>query len=435
MSNTILRLAPAVVLPLLFIACSSSGEGPGAPGPGGRGGRGAGGPVPVVTARVQQKAMPVNVPAVGNVEPITSVQIRSQVTGQLGAIHFTEGQDVQKGQRLFTLDQRTFQAALQQAQAVLARDQATLQNAQAQQSRLDNLFQRGLIPKDQYETQRANVAALTATVDADKAAVENARLNVQYAEIKAPLSGRTGALMAHVGDLVRANDTTALVVINQVSPVYVTFAVPGRFLGDIRRYQARKPLTVSAVAPSGAPSGPAAAPPASAGAVTASAGAGGGGDVPEHTGDAAPARGTVTFIDNTVDAATGTIRLKATFPNADRQLWPGAFVQVTLQLTTDPDAVVVPAVAVQASQEGQYVYVVKADRTVEMRAVVMERQQGDQAVITRGVSPGETVVTDGHLRLTPGARIAERGQGPAVPGGPRGGAGTGRGNQGAGGAR
>ena len=226
--------------------------------------------MPVTTARAEQKAVPVTVPAVGTVEAMSSVQIRSQVTGQLTAIHFTEGREVRQGDPLFSLDPRPFQAALQQAQAVLARDTATLQNAQAQQSRADALFQRGLLARDQYESQRASAAALTATVEADKAAIETARLNLKYTEITAPISGRTGALGAHVGDLVRANDTSPLVVINQMSPIYVTFSVPGRFLPDIRRYQAQKPLSVNATSPRAL--GPESPPPAGA-AGTRAAGA------------------------------------------------------------------------------------------------------------------------------------------------------------------
>jgi membrane fusion protein, multidrug efflux system len=362
----------------------------------------------VLTARVEQKAMPVTLPAVGTVEAISTVQIRAQVTGQLSAIHFTEGQEVQKGQPLFSLDSRPFQAVLQQAEAVLARDTATLQNAQSQLARNESLVERGLVTRDQYETQRATVAALTATVAADRAAIETARLNAQYTEIAAPISGRTGALGAHAGDLLRANDTTALVVINQLAPVYVTFSVPGRFLPEIRRYQARKPLTVAAVVPTGigtmgqAPPDPGTPPIPPPGSSTPSQSIG----VPPM----APEAGTVTFIDNMVDSATGMIRLKATFPNGGRQLWPGAFVQVTLNLTTDPDALVVPATAVQASQDGQYVYVVKPDRTVELRTVRVERQQSGQVILADGVAAGEIVVTDGQLRLTPGARITERGR-------------------------
>ena len=395
------RPAPlAAVLALFLVSCSSPGatREPGAQGAGGP--RGAGGPVPVVTATVEQKAMPVTLPAVGTVEAISSVQVRSQVSGQLGAIHFAEGQDVRQGQPLFSLDPRPFQAALQQAEAVLARDTATLQNTQAQEERLSNLFQRGLIPRDQFESQRASTAAQAATVAADKAALENARLNLQYAEITAPISGRTGAFGVHAGDLIRANDATPLVVINQLTPTYVSFSVPGRYLAEIRRYQALKPLAVIASVPTGDPSSLASSPGQTAPAGTAG---------PTE-------RGLLSFIDNTVDPTTGTIRLKGIFQNAGRQLWPGAFVRVTLDLTTDPGALVVPATAVQVSQEGQYVYVVKADRTVEMRPVRLDRQHGDEAVIASGVAPGEVVVTDGQLRLTPGAKVSER-PGPGGNGG------------------
>ncbi len=412
MNKTPFRLLAALVLVSPALVSCSAPPGPGDPNgpaaPGGRGGaRGAGGAVPVVTARVLQQAMPVTLPAVGTVESISSVLIRAQVTGQLSTIHFVEGQEVVKGQPLFTLDARPFQAALTQAEAVLARDTAMLQNAQAQLARNQSLVDRGLVTRDQYETQRATVAALTATVAADAAAIETARLNVQYTEILAPISGRTGALGAHTGDLVRANDTTPLVMINQLSPVYVSFSVPGRFLSEIRRYQAQRPLAVTAVVPTGvgtsnqAPAGPGTPPIPPPGSGTSSQGVA----LPATAAEA----GAVSFIDNMVDSTTGTIRLRATFQNAGRQLWPGAFVQVTLNLTTDPDALVVPATAVQASQDGQFVYVVKSDRTVELRPVRVERQQSGQIVVADGVSAGEVVVTDGQLRLTPGARISERG--------------------------
>ncbi len=367
-----------LVLPLLQSCSTPGAAGDAARGPGGAE-RGDGDAVPVLTAQVEQKSMPVTLPAVGTVEAISSVEVRAQVTGQLSAIHFAEGQDVRKGQPLFSLDPRPFQAALKQAEAVLARDTATLRNTEAQEERIASLFQRGLIPRDQFESQQASKAAQEAVVAADKAAVENARLNLQYTEIAAPISGRTGALGVHVGDLVRANDANPLVVINQVTPAYVSFSVPGRHLADIRRFQASKPLEVTA-SPDGDGSGPA-------------------------------ERGVVSFIDNAVDPATGTIRLKATFQNAGRQLWPGAFVRVTLDLTTDPAAIVVPAPAVQVSQAGQYVFVVKPDQTVEMRQVELARQQGDEAVIASGLAAGEVVVTDGHLRLTPGAKVEDRRRG------------------------
>jgi multidrug efflux system membrane fusion protein len=348
--------------------------------------------VPVVTAKAAVKAMPVTIPAVGTAEAVSSVQVRAQVTGQLDAIYFSEGQEVRKGQRLFSLDPRPFQAALQQAEAVLARDSATAQNAHAQRARSEDLLKRGLIPRDQYETLTASAAALEATVSAGKAAVETAKLNLQYAEITAPITGRTGALGVHVGDLIRANDTNPLVVINQLSPVYVGFSVPGRYLGEIRRYQARKPLVVTAVLPS-------ATAPGSQASGTSGSSPGG-----QATG--ARVDGVVSFIDNAVDPTTGTIRLKGTFQNTDRQLWPGVFVQVTLQLTTNADALVVPATAVQASQEGQFIYVVKADRTVEMRRVKVDRQLGDEIVVAEGIAAGDEIVTDGHLRLSPGARVS-----------------------------
>jgi membrane fusion protein, multidrug efflux system len=413
MNNFSNRTLAALVLSLAVASCSSPGgsSAPAANAGPGRGGRGAGGAVPVVTARAQRKAMPLTIPAVGTVESIVTVQIRSQVTGQLSQIHFDEGQEVKKGDRLFTLDQRPFRVAIQQAEAVLARDTATYKNAQAQATRSQNLVDRGVIPREQYDTAQATVAALAATVEADKAAVETARVNLQYTEINAPVDGRTGVLNVHAGDLIRASDS-AMVVINQLSPIYVSFAVPGRLLTDVRRFQAKGALDLTAVTPSGMSSlAPAqSAPPAGA---PASGTAGASAAEPP----AAPAEhGTLAFIDNSVDPTTGTIRLKGSFPNEDRQLWPGAFVQVTLHLATEANAVVVPAVAVQTSQDGQYVYVVKPDRTVEMRPVKVQRQQGDEMVIAQGVSVGDVVVTDGHLRLTPGATVSERGDD-----GPRGG--------------
>jgi membrane fusion protein, multidrug efflux system len=384
---------------------------------GGRGG-GGGGPVPVVTSHSVVKAMPVTIPAVGTAEPLVTVQVRAQVTGQLSRVHFLEGQDVRQGDTLFTLDSRPFEAALRQAEAVLARDTAQSKNAQSQQNRYKELFDRGLIPRDQYETQMATASALEATLAADQSQVENARLSLQYTTIKAPISGRTGALAVHAGDLVRANDTAALVVINQVAPIYVSFSVPGRYLPDIRQNQAKRPLQIEAHSkPGEAPGTPQEAPAApGSGATTPLAG----------TQDPARASslsegGVVTFIDNSVDSTTGTIKLKGTFANADHALWPGLFVQVTLVLSTEPNAIVVPAAAVQASQAGQYVFVVKPDRTVEMRNVKVGRQLGEEMVIAQGLAGGEEVVTDGHLRLTPGAHVTTgtRGQGGAPASGGR----------------
>jgi multidrug efflux system membrane fusion protein len=398
----------AAVLSLLMVACSGQTAGNGSAQGGnpsaeaggrGRGGRGpgGGGPVPVVTTKAASRSVAVTIPAVGTAEPISAVQIRSQVTGQLSDIHFAEGQNVTKGQPLFTLDPRPFEAALQQAKAVLARDSAQAANAEAQAKRFEDLFNRGLIPRDQYETQRASLASLQATLAADQAAIDTATLNLQYSRIAAPISGRTGALNAHVGDLVRANDTTPLLVINQLSPIYVSFSVPGRYLGDIRRFQAMKPLTVEAHMQSS---------PAAAGAVQSSG---------DDTAAAAEI-GRVTFIDNGVDPTTGTIRLKGSFANTHQMLWPGQFVQVNLELTTRNNAIVVPAKAVQDSQEGQFVYVVSPDRTAAVRKVQVERQQGEEVVIAQGLSAGEEVVTEGQLRLTPGAHVrTDQGGGRSAP--------------------
>jgi len=335
--------------------------------------------------------MPIIIGAVGTAEAESTVEIRAQVTGQLGQIHFAEGQDVRKGQLLFSLDARPFEATLRQAQAMLERDSAQADNAELQRKRAEELSSQGLIARNDYDTQVAGATALQATVAADNAQVDQARLNLQYARIASPIDGRTGALMTHVGDLVRANDTTPLVTINQIAPIYVTFSIPGRYLADVRRYQVQRPLTVNAKGQSSALN------PDRAGNKT----------------DDPSVKGTVTFIDNAVDPTTGTVKLKAAFPNTDHELWPGLFAQVSLQVATEPNAIVVPAVAVQASQQGQYVYVVKRDRTVELRNVTTARQQGDEMVIATGLSKGEEVVTDGQLRLTPGTRVTETTTDPA----------------------
>ncbi len=411
-------------------------------GGGGRGGRGGGGggPVPVVTTHVVAKAVPVTIPAVGTAEPVATVQIRAQVTGQLSAIHFIEGQEVKKGTPLFTLDARPFEAALQQAEAVLARDTAQAKNAQSQRTRYEDLFNRGLIPRDQYETQMANATALESTLAADRAQIENAKLNLQYTRIVAPISGRTGALNVHQGDLVRANDTTPLVIINQVAPIYVTFSVPGRYLPDIRRYNAQKPLRIETrIQPGGTPGAPQIAPPNPGAAPADTSDGGSKVDPPAPPAPLAIEAGTVSFIDNTVDPSTGTIRMKGTFGNEDHALWPGLFVQVTLVLRTDPNAIVVPSVAVQTSQAGQFVFVIKPDHTAEVRNVVVERQQGDESVVSQGLRPGEEVVTDGQLRLNAGARVTTGTRGGNAgdggggkgndTGGRRGGGGRGGGNR------
>ena len=450
MPSHLKKAAVFVVLSVSFVACSwqkgsdgaapavaAQGAGSGATGkagPGGGGGRrGAGGPVPVVTAKVQTKSVPVTIPAVGTAEALQSVQIRAQTTGQLSAVHFTEGQEVRKGQPLFTIDPRPFQAALSQAEAVLARDTATANNAERQKATYEDLYKRGLIPRDQYETQRASNDSLQATLAADRAAVENAKLNLAYTHIAAPIAGRTGATAVHAGDLVRANDATPLVIINQVSPIYVSFAVPGRYLGDIRRYQAQKPLVVTArgQAPV-APGAQAPEPPApTSQAQTVAPGQGATVAVPAGLVET----GRVSFIDNTVDPTTGTIKLKGTFQNASQGLWPGLFVTVMLSLTTDENVLVVPATAVQPSASGQYVYVVNPDRTAQVRPVTVARQSGEDMIIARGLTAGEEVVIDGQLRLTPGATVSIAGARGGEGGRGEGGRGEGRGQGGQGGRR
>ena len=438
MSRHLIKLAVFLLICLSFVSCSGQKGADGAqaasstPGgganPAGRGGgrRGAGGPIPVVTAKAESKSVPVTIPAVGTAEALSTVQVRAQITGQLSSVHFAEGQEVKKGQLLFTIDPRPFQAALAQAEAVLSRDSATAKNAAQQQARYEDLFKRGLIPRDQYETQMASTQALQATLEADRAAVDNAKLNLNYTRITAPMSGRTGALGVHVGDLIRANDATPLVVINQVSPIYVSFAVPGRYLGEIRRFQAQKALVVQArgqapIAP-GAQAPPPVTPLPTIGEQVAP---GQGATMPTKPG--LVENGRVTFIDNTVDPTTGTIKLKGTFQNTDQGLWPGLFVQVTLNLTDDAGAIVVPATAVQPSASGQYVYVIK-DKIAEIRQVTVARQFGEEMIIARGLAAGEEVVTDGQLRLTPGAQvsIAQRGSGDGTGGGGGGGRSGGR---------
>ena len=376
---------PATLLLLVCAGCAGEdGGAAAAAGGNGRGGRGgAGGPaVPVAVGTVVQKSMPIEITVIGAAEAFSSVAIRAQTTGQLNSVSFTEGDDVMAGQVLFTLDRRPMEAALQQAQANLDRDVAQAANAAQQAKRYDELAARGIATREQVDTSRTAVAALNATVEADKAAVENAKVQLQYATITAPISGRTGTLMVHEGNLVRANDTTPLVVINQVAPISVTFAIPEARLPELKKYMAGGALRVTANPPND---------------------------------DSAPATGRISFVDNSVDQTTGTIKVKGTFPNADRRLWPGQYVNVVVTLTMDPEAIVVPSVAVQAGQQGSYVFVVNAEQKVDLRPVVVKRTGATETVIESGLKPGETVVTDGHLRLVPGARITVKGQNEQQP--------------------
>jgi multidrug efflux system membrane fusion protein len=338
---------------------------------------GSGGPqnpaVPVNTAMVSEKSIPLSLGVIGTVEAYSTVAVRAQMTGELTSVRFREGDDVRKGQVLFTLDRRPLEAALEQARANLQRDTAQAANAKAQAQRYQDLAARGIATKEQVDTTTTAAAALEATLGADRAAVENATVQLQYATITAPISGRTGALMVNEGNLVRANDATPLVVINQVAPIYVSFAIPEARLPELKQYMAQGSVKVEALAPSD---------------------------------DGQPSIGRITFVDNAVDPTTGTIRIKGTFPNDTRHLWPGQFVNVSVTLTTDPRAVVVPTAAVQTGQQGAYVFVVKPDQTVELRTIEVIRAVAAESVIKQGLKPGETVVTDGQLRLNPGSRIS-----------------------------
>jgi len=361
------RISLAVFLILATVSCSRNGAATSAPRS-----RAAADAVPVMVATVIEEAVPIDLRVVGTVEPSATVAVRAQVGGELTAVHFTEGQEVKKNDLLFMIDPRPFEAQLHQVEANLAKDTAQAENAGAQVRRYRDLIGRGIATREQLDSISTTAAALQATVKADTAAVETARLQLQYATIRAPISGRTGALMVQPGNVVRTSDTTPLVVINQMSPIYVTFAVPESSLADLRRYQAAGSLRVEAQVPDA---------------------------------EAVAERGVISFVDNTVDRSTGTIKVKGTFQNADRRLWPGLFVNVVLTLKTEPHAVVVPARAVQEAQDGKYVYVVKADRTVESRPITVARTVGDHAVVATGLALGETVVTDGHLRLIAGTRV------------------------------
>lgn len=390
-------------------------------------------PVPVGVAAVEQKTVPLTIQAIGTVEASAIVSVKAQVGGELVRVHIKEGQDVKKGDVLFSIDPRTYEAAVAQAEANLARDRGQVQQARAvlerdrarigqakagllrdqaqsknavvQEKRYADLLQRGLIAQEQYDGIRTNMESLAATVGADEAdvrsaedtvradeaavgsaeqavradeaAVANAKLQLGYTTIRSPVDGRTGALMLHEGNLVRAGGTSdsTLLVINQIRPILVSFTVPQQQLPAINRYRAEGTLRVDAI----------------------------------PAGDTKPVRGVVTFTDNAVDAATGTIRLKASFDNAEQKLWPGQFVNVSLTLATEPDAIVVPSQAVQTGQQGTYVFVVKPDGTVENRPVTVARTQGGDSILAKGLEAGERVVVDGQTRLVAGARVEVRG--------------------------
>jgi membrane fusion protein, multidrug efflux system len=385
---------------MLLTSCRSAPQGGGGAG-GGRGRGGAGfPPVPVSVEPAVQESVPIEVRAVGNVEPYSSVQVKAQVGGPLLSVRFTEGANVNKGDLLFEIDPRPFREALRQAEAAvvknqaqlrvaeanLARSRAQLKNAQAEAARFEQLSKEGIstrMQEDQVRTaaevaeqtlksDEASIEGIRASLESDQSAVEEAKLNLSYCEIRSPLSGRAGNLLLHPGNLVKANDENPLVVINQIAPIFVTFGVPERYLGEIARQHARRKLDVQ---------------------------------VATDKEGSESVRGTLAVINNTVDANTGTIRLKAVFDNRQSRLWPGQFVNAVLTVDTQM-ATVIASEAVQAGQQGSFVYVVKPDQTVELRPVVVGQTVANKVIVQQGVTAGESIVIDGQSRLFPGAKIA-----------------------------
>jgi multidrug efflux system membrane fusion protein len=335
---------------------------------------------PVAVATVAKQDVPLDVRTIGHVDPYLTVSVKARVGGEVVRVGFREGQDVRKGDLLFQIDPRPYQAALAQAEAQLERDKAIWQKAQQDQQRYAELVQKDYVTKEQYEAARSTAAATLATSKADEAALETARLNLSYCTVTSPIEGRTGSVLVNVGNQVKGNDDKPLVVVNQIRPIYVSFSVPESSLAIIRQ-KAR---------------------PGDQLHVTAS--------IPGNVGSAR--QGDLTFMDNTVDPTTGTILLKGTFPNKDEALWPGEYVDVVLTLAVEPGSIVVPSQAVQTGQVGQFVWVVKNDLTVESRPVTVARTHGTLAIVARGLQPGERVVTDGQLRLSPGARVEIKSPGP-----------------------
>jgi membrane fusion protein, multidrug efflux system len=326
--------------------------------------------VPVRVATVAQRDVPIELRSIGTVSALSTVALQAQVDGQLTELRFAEGQPVHRGDLLFVIDPRPFEAALRAAEGQVAKDRANAGQTAAEAARFQRLLAQGVVSRDEWERVRAGADATAAAVQASSAAVETARLRLQYTRIHAPMDGRIGAILVHPGNLVKANETT-LAVLNQIRPAVVEFSVPQSELVGVRRQMAVQRLLVEA----------------------------------RVTGAREPITGWLSFVDNAVDVTTGTIRLRAQFPNADEILWPGQFVDVVLRVGTQVDAVVAPVRAVQPGQGGRFVYVVKPDATVELRPVEVGPTVADDVVVTRGLTAGETVVTEGQLRLAPGTRV------------------------------
>lgn len=347
-------------LPAIALACSPRQQG----GPG---------RIPVSVARVERRSVPYLIQATGTVEPMRTVAVTSRVGGMLDRVRFAEGEEVGAGQVLFEIDPRPFAAALLQAEANMSRDVAQAENAVREAARYQALVKDRYVTDEDYQARQAAADALTATVRADSAALTVARLNLSYATIRAPITGRTGGLLLHEGNQVPANQATPLVTINQLRPILVRFAVPATDLPEVQRH-AGKALRVEA----------------------------------RPAQDSTTFAGELSFVDNHVDSSTGTVLLKGRFPNQQGRLWPGEFVAVTLVLDVQADALVIPEQAVLNAQQGTFVFVVDADGTARQRPVTVRRKADSLAVIDAGLEPGMLVVTDGQLRITPDARVEIR---------------------------
>jgi len=332
--------------------------------------------VPVAVVAAVRQSMPVQLQAIGNVEPFSTIAVKARVDGQIVAVNFKEGQEVRKGAILFRIDARPFEAALKQAEANALRDAASRNQARSQESRYQELLAKNFVSKEAYAQISTNAQVAEATAKASEAALENAHINLAYCTIASPVDGFVGKVLLQVGNLVKANDVGSLVVINQVRPIYVNFAVPEQQLAEIRRSMATAALEV-AVSTSDASHKPLAS-------------------------------GRLVFIDNAVDQSTGTIKLRAEFDNRDLALWPGQFVTAILKLYDQKDAIVVPAAAVQTGPQGEYVFVFTLEATAQVRKVTVARTEGDWVVIEKGLAAGEKVVTRGQLRIVPGAKLIPR---------------------------
>jgi membrane fusion protein, multidrug efflux system len=328
--------------------------------------------LPVLAAEVVTRAMPVEIAIIGNVQPIASVAVKPRIDGQIVKVAVQDGQEVKAGDVLFVLDSRQAQAALDQALATLQRDRAQLAGAQRELERLTPLGRKDYASKQQLDAAQTNVDAAQATLKADQAAVEGAQVELSYTTIRAPIDGRLGTVAFKLGNTVRSGDAAALVTLNQLQPIYVAFSVAERYLAELQQAMAAGPLPVTATIPGG---------------------------------QGVAAKGQVSYVENAIDSQSGTLSVKATFANQQETLWPGQFVNVVVQLRIEPDAVVAPSEAVQQGQNGPYVFVIKPDDTVDLRPVTVDRSIGDLTVVASGLKAGERVVTDGQMRLTPGAKV------------------------------